>query len=70
VGPRTRFDIGEIVRKFRPALEVRHRLAPGQKKVLTAIGRCRTAALGGHKLVCERGDFEQIVCFRQACVTA
>jgi len=60
VGPRPRFDIGEIVRKFRPALEARHRLAPGQKKVLTAISRCRTAALGGHKLVCERGDFEQI----------
>jgi len=60
VGPRPRFDIGEIVRKFRPALEARHRLAPGQKKVLTAISRCRTASLGGHKLVCERGDFEQI----------
>jgi hypothetical protein len=60
VGPRPRFDIGEIVRRFRPALEARHRLAPGQKKVLTAIARCRTAALGGHKLVCEHGDFEQI----------
>lgn len=60
MGPRPRFDIGEIVRQFRPALEARHRLAPGQKKVLTAIARCRTAALGGHKLVCEHGDFEQI----------
>jgi len=57
---RPRFDIGEIVRKHRPALEARHRLAPGQKKVLTAIGRCRTAALGGHKLVCEQGDYERI----------
>jgi hypothetical protein len=60
VGPRPRFDIGEIVRKHRPALEARHRLAPGQKKVLTAISRCRTAALGGHKLVCEHGDYERI----------
>jgi len=59
VGPRPRFDIGEIVRKHRPALEARHRLGPVQKKVLTAISRCRTAALGGHKLVCENGDFEQ-----------
>lgn len=57
---RPRYDIGEIVRKHRPALEARHRLAPGQKKVLTAMGRCRTAALGGHKLVCEHGDFERI----------
>lgn len=60
MGPRPRFDIGEIVRKHRPALEARHRLAPGQKKVLTAISRCRTAALGGHKLVCEQGDYERI----------
>jgi hypothetical protein len=59
MGPRPRFDIGEIVRKHRPALEARHRLAPGQKKMLTAIGRCRTAALGGHKLVCEHGDYEK-----------
>ena len=28
--------------------------------MLTAIGRCRTAALGGHKLVCEHGDYERI----------
>ena len=60
MGPRPRFDIGEIARKHRPALEVRHRLAPGQKKVLTAISRCRTAALGGHKLVCEHGDYERM----------
>jgi hypothetical protein len=60
VRPRPQFDIGEIVRKHRPTLEDRHRLVPGQKKVLTAISRCRTAALGGHKLVCEHGDFERI----------
>jgi hypothetical protein len=60
VGPRPRFDIGEIARQHRPALEVRHRLASGQKKVLTAISRCRTAALGGHRLVCEHGDYERI----------
>lgn len=58
--PRPRFDIAEIVRQHRPALEARHRLAPGQKKVLTAISRCRTAALGGHVEVCEHGDFERI----------
>jgi len=60
VGPRPRFDLGEIARKHRPTLEARHRLTPGQKKVLTAISRCRTAALGGHKLVCEHGDYERI----------
>ncbi len=60
MGPRPRFDIGEIVRNHRPALEARHGLGPAQKKVLTAISRCRTAALGGHKLACEHGDFERI----------
>jgi hypothetical protein len=60
VGSRPRFDIGEIARQHRPVLEVRHRLAPGQKKVLTAISRCRTAALGGHRLVCEHNDYERI----------
>jgi hypothetical protein len=36
----------------RPALEARQRLSRSQKRVLTAISRCRTAALGGHLEVC------------------
>ena len=54
------FDVGEIVRKHLPTLEGRRRLSPMQKKVMTAISRCRTALLGGHKLVCEHGDYERI----------
>jgi hypothetical protein len=45
---RPRFDIGAIVRAHRPQLEAEHRLTCAQKRVLTDIARCRTAALGGH----------------------
>jgi hypothetical protein len=45
---RAQFDIGEIVRAHRAQLEVKHPLTREQKRVLTDIGQCRTAALGGH----------------------
>ena len=57
---RPRFDIADIVRLHRDALEAREPLNRQQRRVLTAIGQCRTAALGGHKEVCEHGDFERI----------
>ena len=57
---RPRFDIADIVRLHRDALETRYSLNRQQRRVLTAIGQCRTAALGGHKEVCEHGDFERI----------
>jgi hypothetical protein len=57
---RPRFDIADIVRLHRAALESREPLNRQQRRVLTAIGQCRTAALGGHKEVCEHGDFERI----------
>ena len=50
--PRPRFDIADIVRAHRPGLEARQFLSRSQKRVLTAISRCRTAALGGHLEVC------------------
>ncbi len=52
VGPaqagRAKFDIGDIVRAHRAALEAQHPLTREQQRVLTDIGQCRTAALGGH----------------------
>jgi hypothetical protein len=57
---RPRFDIADIVRLHRDALEARYSLNRQQRRMLTAIGQCRTAALGGHKEVCEHGDFERI----------
>lgn len=47
-----RYDIADIVRSHRSGLEARQFLSRGQKRVLTGISRCRTAALGGHVEVC------------------
>jgi hypothetical protein len=45
---RTPFDTADIVRAHRDALEAETCLSPAQQQVLSAIERCRTAALGGH----------------------
>ena len=55
---RARFDIGAIVRAHRPQLEAEHRLTCAQKRVLTDVARCRTAALGGHLDHCESCGYE------------
>lgn len=49
---RTPFDIADIVRAHRGALEAETCLSPAQQQVLSAIERCRTAVLGGHLDVC------------------
>ena len=49
---RPRFDIADVVRRHRAALEVETCLSPAQRRVLSDIERCRTAALGGHLDVC------------------
>ena len=54
MGSRPTFDIADIVRNHRPALEASHRLSTPQRRVLTAISRCRTAALGGHVEECDQ----------------
>lgn len=56
--PRPRYDIADIVRAHRNDLERQHRLSRPQKRVLTAISRCRTAALGGHLEVCTQCGHE------------
>lgn len=49
---RPRWEIGDIVRAHRGALENARRLSLDQRRALSAIARCRTAALGGHLDVC------------------
>jgi hypothetical protein len=49
---RTPHDLGDIVRRFRSDLEAAETLSPVQGRALSAIGLCRTAALGGHQCVC------------------
>ena len=56
---RPRFDIADIVRQHRAELEAGHWLSVTERRVLTAIERCRTAALGGHVEVCRSCGHEQ-----------
>lgn len=53
---RPRFDVADIVRQHRAELE--HELTSAQRRVLSAIAVCRTAALGGHLDVCRSCGYE------------
>jgi len=54
-----RLDIADIVRAHRAELESIRRLSRQQKRVLTDIANCRTAALGGHLDRCLRCGYER-----------
>jgi hypothetical protein len=55
-------EVADIFRRFGCAWrEAQHgHLSLGQLKVMSAIGRCRTAALGGHVLRCDGCGSEQV----------
>jgi hypothetical protein len=55
---RARFDIGDIVRAHRAPLEAEYPLTRSQKRVLTDLEQCRTAALGGHVDQCPSCGYE------------
>ena len=48
-----RFELADIVRTHRPDLENAACLSAAQRRVLTDVAQCRTAALGGHLDVCD-----------------
>lgn len=52
---RPALEVADIFRRYGPAwrADQRGHLSLGQLKVMTAIERCRTAALGGHALRCD-----------------
>ena len=55
---RPRFDIADIVRRHRGTLDADPTLTVAQRRVLSAIELCRTAALGGHIDVCRSCGYE------------
>jgi integrase len=59
---RPRFELADVVRKADARISSRHRegLTWPQVKVLNAILRCRTAALGGHRDQCTRCGYQTI----------
>jgi hypothetical protein len=50
---RTAFEVADIVRAYGAEFLRTHPTSRRQRQVLRAIARCRTAALGGHREVCE-----------------
>jgi len=56
------FEIADVIRRADARISSRHResLTWPQLKVLNAILRCRTAALGGHRDQCTRCGYQAI----------
>jgi hypothetical protein len=52
-GGRTPFEVADVVRAYGAAFVRTHPTSRAQRRVLRAIARCRTAALGGHRQVCD-----------------
>jgi hypothetical protein len=52
-------ELADVVRRYGPAYRRAQRLPYSQHRVLNAIERCRTAALGGHREWCAQCGFER-----------
>jgi hypothetical protein len=52
-------ELADIFLRYGEAYEQAHRLTPTQRKVVLAITRCRTAALGGHREWCAACGYER-----------
>ena len=59
-GPRV--ELGDVFRRYGEAYRQQHAgsLSTAQRRVLSAIERCRTAALGGHLEQCDQCHFQRI----------
>jgi Putative transposase/Transposase zinc-binding domain len=54
------FEVADIVREYGEAFRLTHHVSHEQARVLRAVARCRTAALGGHVEACEACGTERI----------
>ncbi len=57
--PRPRLEVADVFRRYGPAYREAHPLTGGQQRVMRAIERCRTAALGGHLERCDACGHER-----------
>ena len=59
---RPRLEVGDVFRRYGEAYRQQHAgsLSRNQRRVMTAIERCRTAALGGHVEQCDQCHFQRI----------
>jgi hypothetical protein len=60
--PRGGPEVADIFRRYGEAYRQRHgaSLSTAQRRVMTAIELCRTAALGGHVEKCDHCDYQRI----------
>lgn len=58
-GARPRWELADVFRLYGEAYRQAHRLPGRSLKVMRAVERCRTAALGGHRERCEGCGFER-----------
>lgn len=56
----SRVELADIVRAHGAAYQQAHVLSRAQRRALRAIATCRTAALGGHRAVCDTCGAERI----------
>ena len=54
-------DLQTVLAQFLPAYQAHHLLDRRRRQVLTHLGQCRTAALGGFALHCERCDERRVL---------
>ena len=59
-GRRGGLEVADIVRAHGETYRRTHRLSRAQRRALRAIEVCRTAALGGHRDVCDRCGAERL----------
>ena len=59
-GRRGGVDLAEIFRTHGEAFRRTHRLTRAQRRAMRAIETCRTAALGGHRAVCDHCGAERL----------
>src|SRR5215472_5344897 len=59
---RPKLEVGDVFRRYGEAYRQQHRasLSTAQRRVMTAIERCRTAALGGHVEQCDSCGHQRI----------
>jgi hypothetical protein len=57
---RSSLELADIFRRYGEAYRQRHGASPAQRRVMTAIELCRTAALGGHAEKCDHCGHQRI----------
>jgi len=57
---RPTLEVADVFRRYGDTYRQAHALSPDQRRVMTAIESCRTAALGGHVEQCDTCGHERI----------